>query len=477
MNQEEWLAERRRLGLPADPAKDFPPNYRHDPNEESERFNREHPERRSTKAAAPRATPPTPAPTALPPRPRTDLPASPPTGARAGQSRPAPFQGQVPPPTTVPLRQPGTQPWAVAPRPLNATRTTARKPRMIRFLAPLLVLVFIVGSQIARSASHSSPSSDSFSTSSSYAEATEAETEAETAATHSVDALFSGDLSELGFSAKLNPTVDTSALTPAAAAVAFGPDPIFSIDSTDIYPDETEAIVDGTLTSENNLALVSVHLIRSSPSQEWVVKPLALPVLQGFDGIEGTFKVNGVPVDLAKTRAAGKELAVWPGLTTVIPPADKYTSWPQDELSQEYTGNVDFGRYGSDFAAHADPQTFSVEPVRTSAFTKDAKTAALANLDRCIAARDIQAAGCPFYGSLPSDVTRTRNVEITLIKAPSHLKVVGNYAAELLSSTPGKVDASGQGLHAGSWTPFRGTLQVDLNGSVGTKNGKVVYRE
>ncbi|RKW69554.1 hypothetical protein [Galactobacter caseinivorans] len=31
MNQEEWLAERRRLGLPADPAKDFPPTFREDP--------------------------------------------------------------------------------------------------------------------------------------------------------------------------------------------------------------------------------------------------------------------------------------------------------------------------------------------------------------------------------------------------------------------------------------------------------------
>lgn len=31
MNQEQWLAERRRLGLPADPAKDFPPNFREEP--------------------------------------------------------------------------------------------------------------------------------------------------------------------------------------------------------------------------------------------------------------------------------------------------------------------------------------------------------------------------------------------------------------------------------------------------------------
>ena len=474
MNQEEWLAERRRLGLPADPTKDFPPNYRHDPNEESDRFTREHPERRSAKATAPRATPPPP-PTALPPRPRTDLPSGPPTGARAGQSRPAPFQGQAPHPSAAPRRQPRPQPLTPAPQFLGAARPAASPFKLSRFVTPLLVLALIVGSQIVRSISNSSSSSPSSFATGSKAQAME--TEAETAATAAVRALTSGKLKGIGYTAKRNSLLDTSTFTPAAAAIAFGSHPTFSITYTRVAANETEASVNGTLISNGNKTPVTVNLSRSSPSQKWVVEPLSLPILSGFDGVTGSFKVNGVSVDLAKIRAAGDELGVWPGVTTVVPPADKYTSWPEAKLSQAYSRTIEFGSPGSGYGTLASPQTFDDRPVRTPAFLQDAKTAALANLDRCIAAGDIEAAGCPFHGSLPSDVTRTRNVKITLLEAPSEVTLIGSYGNETLSSTPGKVDASGQGLHAGSWTPFRGTLQVDLNGSVGTKNGKVVYRE
>ncbi|WP_394160394.1 hypothetical protein [Galactobacter valiniphilus] len=515
MNQEEWLAERRRLGLPADPTKDFPPNYRESPDAIQNRFAR--PGGRQGQA---RATP-SPSPTqgttsgggsAAYPASQRPSSAAPGSGRGAASTPPSSqdLLNEQRARLAAAARSVAHRPAQAAQSAQTAQRSTPRpaparpgyptpsgagsaRPAGVRLPAGTTVkkksspLGTVIGILVVGGLAIAGPLNEAFkdvpgisppvtlwdgSDDDGYVSDVDiADIAAEDPALAErvralTKGLVAGDPAAIKALAQ-SKSADLSTLTPASAAAAMGADASFELTGFSIG--DTAATVEGELSTSDRLVSLTLGFTRSSASAAWVPLKVDFPVLQPQSLPTAASKINGVPVNASKLKAAGKPVAVWPGTVSVELAKDRYTTWEENPVIVPVT---------ADLLPHAAQETvsFYAEGTRTAAFKKDAIAAAEANYQRCLKLTDLTLKNCPF-GVHAEGITQPRNIKYTQTKAPSGFTVVGSVGSERVFSESGQVSLSGRGVYRGQSTTLEGKLSVNFNGSVSVKDGKIVYSE
>ena len=484
MNQEEWLAERRRLGLPADPEKDFPPNFHRDPPPSNagsgtgaapgagQGHEEEIRHQRARIAAALRA-------------------AHPHTSSRDLQDPDildlyAIETDQTPPSAARPTPRP-TPPASYPPPPRRK-----RGPARALFILLVVLLFMISGgvgffswaSGLFRSLQLGGSSTGSVSVpweegspeeldgaedtfaddalSEDPTEGVDAAASAQAEAERLMNALAHGEKAAVAALVRTSSLTDSRLLTPATARAAMGKNASFTASETEVGGGT--ATVRGTLSTSSGDVPVTLQF--SSAGEKWIPDPLDLPHVQVSSDAEVTARANGARLPLPTD--AGRILLTWPGQLKITLPTDRYTTWKDKTLQQRFLTPLTTGGGGEE-------ATLSATPVRTKAFLADAKQAALQNYARCLRSHVPAPEGCPFSAGVPNAVTQTRNVAFRELVPLKKWHLSGSFGSEMLWGTGGAVKITGQGYWEGSWGTLTGNLDVTSVGDVQVKKGKLVY--
>lgn len=276
MNQQEWLKLRAELGLPADPDKDFPPEF-------------------GTTPEGPR---------------HSGAAATPGLGA-TGRNHAAGHGSQ--------RRVPAT------------AASLPRKRPFVPWLAAALVLG--VGLPVGIGLAASAPSDPPAATTG------EAEQRALfDAAGRAVEAqmaeLLTGSPAALSRSFPLlNPsTTDVSLLTGKGLAASIGENPHFELDSVDGPWGSTYANVKGRLVGSKRSVPIETRALREAGSDRWKMDGLQRSGATILLGPDTKFTLNGMPFS-TDSGSFRKEIAAWPGPLEFKVENDKYRVWDKNALT------------------------------------------------------------------------------------------------------------------------------------------------
>jgi hypothetical protein len=519
MNQEEWLAERRRLGLPADPAKDFPPAYREDPQAIKSRFAPPGGRQGQSRHAPTTGTTPGGASGARPSTQRTTGATGPQAAAaeqaqleqqlarlaaaaRSVTQRPAQAARQAPvaggAPTAGATQAPGARPapprpghpapsgtsFSPTPGPRGAVPAGTRPKKKASPLGTIVGLLVVGGVVFAgplnsifddaTSGVSGLPWADSNDdddpgdwTYSGELDNLEAEDpELADTVTSLTDGLLAGEPTAVKTLVGAK-GVNLSTLTPASARLVMGEDASFEVTDSSVF--STTATVTGEYYSGKDYITLNLRFTREDDGAEWVAEQLAFPEIDAGDLPNETTKINGVPVNAAALKKADRPVAVWPGTVSVSLAKSKYTAWQENPVTASATRAVSSGGVASSVFV-------SPRGERTAAFKKETLAAAQANYERCLRLTDLVLKNCPFSVNA-SGVSQPRNIRYRQTKDPGTPHLVGSIGSERVVGGNGRVSVSGTGRYAGEPTTLEGNLSVTFNGTVTVRNNKIVYTE
>lgn len=449
MNQEEWLRMRRELGLPADPAKDFPPGFREAPRPDSDApmasaadtdFRTPNATERQ-RPSRPASVPTGPPPSAFPTGPSASGHGG---GFGTGDFDGTPFDASPgPTPRTYP------NPFASGPLPLPLRNMGVRLGILIGavILAGILTLVFKGTSGGLGGDKELKEATQSF-----------------------ANSLVSGDLKSIENQLSLAEDADRSLLTPAQAKKVFGETATAKVSyASKRGSNNTSGSGSFTLTkADGSTEYITVRLTKVDGT--WRVDPVAMPVLRVIGTRGSTLVVDGVrvtPKPTSGTLSSDPAFIVWPGEHTVEAVDDKFTSYAPSTMTR-YTSINPF-RVRNEASVPFSPR-------RTAEYKKAAASAGLAVVKACAKRAALSDKACPYAMSFGAPSSALRDVKLTVTnpeRASPSVKTMS--IGDRLIGTGPTIVATATEVTASGKRKVTATAYVNYSGGLRVKGEQLVY--